>query len=109
MKFGDNFNRAGQIFIELGQILGWYPILPMHSATDDLDIVSLEKFSADVKSGYVSDLFRIVLRIPITGDLHSIFFLQHRIKDRLFRQPRRESHESRGADQLQFRVTNRAK
>jgi hypothetical protein len=69
MKLGDHFDLTDQVLVELGEVFGRDPILPMHCTSDNLNIISCEECRADAKPGYISYLVRVMLRVPIARDL----------------------------------------
>jgi len=80
----------------------------MSNITNHVDLISTEKLRPRLKPQHVSHKARpLVFRIPVPRNLRSIFFVEHRIEKRLFRQPRRKFPESTRTYQFEFELPYR--
>jgi hypothetical protein len=71
--------------------------------------MALKIVSPHAETSYVANLMFIAFRIPVPRDLRRIRFIQHWIKDRLFRQTRRKPFELALPDQFQLFLAHRPK
>ena len=93
------------IRIESSQFFRGNPVFRMCRAARMLDAVLFQEFTPHLKA---SDVAGAAGRdVPVAGNLHGVFFRQHRIKDRLFRKPWRERPHSALSDQFELARADR--
>src|SRR4051794_12954452 len=85
-KVSNDFDRTDNISIELCEFLRRNPQFFVRRRTDDLHWITFQKLGVDLKA---RDKTRaVVFGVPVASDLCRVIFVEHRIEDRLLRQPR---------------------
>src|SRR5215831_7772827 len=97
MVFADHLDGAYERGVEVGEVLGRYPVLFMNRRADGPGCVALQERGTHAKSGDVPD--PAVARVPVSRDLSGVGLVNDRIEDRLFRQARREGPVVRLTDE----------
>src|SRR5262249_52434908 len=90
--------------LEVGR---WDPKLAVLAPTDE---VSLKLARVDVREGETGDVAceRLLLRVPVSGDLDGVLALQHRIEDGLLGQARWKAGEATFPDENELAHSYRA-
>src|SRR5205823_6790054 len=84
-EFGDDFDFSHDVPVHRGEVFCRNPQFLMDRTTYSLHRVASKKFASHGKSGH--EARATGFNVPILRDLAGIFFIEHRIEDRLLRQP----------------------
>src|SRR5688572_12133178 len=77
-------DRADDVSVEVGKLLCRDPVLQHVTATDLMNLVTVQVRTLDLEPGHVADTTG--RDIPLAGDLCGVPTVEHRIEDRLVRQ-----------------------
>src|SRR5215467_8643066 len=94
---GDQLDGADDVGVEFRQVFGWYPILQDRAAAHLVELIAVDEGPPDTEAGHVAAAG--VHHSPRAGDLRGVVLVQHRIEDRLLRQPRWPLAPARCRDQ----------
>lgn len=80
---GNHFDRTDDMVIEFRELVSRNPKLLMDGTSDRVNGISLYEISIDLESCNVTS--SVMLRVPIAGDLQSVFFIHYWIENGLVR------------------------
>ena len=72
-KTGNHFDRTDNVAIEFRELVSRNPKLLMKRTTNRVNGISLYEISINLEAGYITSA--VVLRVPIAGDLQSVFLV----------------------------------
>ncbi|MBT2410778.1 hypothetical protein J7I94_09425 [Streptomyces sp. ISL-12] len=103
MELVHQLDLANDVSVELVEFLGRYSQLEDRPSACLLNRVPAQEIGLDVKAGDKTGA--VVLDVPVPRDLDGVLLVEDRVKDRLFRQPRRPGTPVQLAHQLEFSGT----
>lgn len=100
MERADEFNLSDDVMVEFSKFFGRDPVLPVFSRAGNLDGEPGEIIGFDLKAKNVPG--STITRIPVTCNLDRIALFEDRVKDGLFREPRRKGPPICSTNQFEF-------
>src|SRR5579859_5282197 len=108
-KLANNLYRPFKVPVQNFQIASRNPVFAVRGISNHVNPISTQEFRPHIKLQYVPLVTRgLIVRVPVSCNLHRILFAEHRIKERLGRQARRKRSKSAPADQIQFFSSDRS-
>ena len=108
-EFGDHFNIANDIFIELSEPLSRNPVFQMCCGTYLANRELTQIGSLHSKLSHVSGTRFGIRRIPIPGYLNGVILIEHGIENRLSRKAGRKTPVAARLDQIKLGLAHRPK
>jgi hypothetical protein len=108
-KVSNYLNRTFNVLIQFIQLRCGNPIFTMARIADNMNIEPTQEVRSNVEFQNVAlEARSFIFRVPVSGDLNGILFVQDRIKERLGRQARRETSKFSTSNQFQLFSADRA-